>query len=94
MNVLVICASLIGSQVERLLVEEGQRTILFDVAHQEDALSDIVDLDRVTLAHGSILRPMDLVETIRSHDVTDIVHLAANAMLTKEDQETPVPQSS
>jgi nucleoside-diphosphate-sugar epimerase len=89
MSVLVIGASLIGSQVGRLLVEDGQRPILFDVAHQESALSDILDLDRVTLARGNILRPMDLVEVIRSQGVTDIVHLAANAMLTKGAQENP-----
>jgi nucleoside-diphosphate-sugar epimerase len=89
MSVLVIGASLIGSQVAHLLVEEGRRPVLFDVAHQEDALADIVDLDRVTLVQGSILRPMDLVEAIRTHEVTDIVHLAANAMLTKGAQENP-----
>ena len=89
MSVLVIGASLIGSQVARLLVETGQRPVLFDVTHQEPALSDILDLGRVTLARGSILRPLDLVEAIRCHGVTDIVHLAANAMLTKGAQENP-----
>ena len=89
MTVLVIGASLIGSQVARLLVEAGERPVLFDVAHQPEALSEIVDLDRVVLARGSILRPLDLVEVIRGHEVTNIVHLAANALLTKGAQENP-----
>jgi nucleoside-diphosphate-sugar epimerase len=88
-TVLIIGASLVGSQIARLLVAQGERPVLFDHAPQHDALADIVDLSKATLVRGDILNPFDLVRVIRDAGVDRIVHLAANPMLTKGAQADP-----
>ena len=65
MKVLIIGASLVGSQVARLLVERGMRPVLFDKVHQHSALSDIVDIQDVDIEVGDILRPLELVSVIQ-----------------------------
>ncbi|HUB97140.1 MAG TPA: NAD(P)-dependent oxidoreductase [Stellaceae bacterium] len=89
MATLVIGAGLIGSQVARLLVEQGERPVLLDTAFQRDALGEIVDLAQVRLVEGNVLRPLALVEIARASDVTEIVHTAANPMLTTGAQRDP-----
>ena len=44
MRTAVIGAGLVGSQVARLLVEDGETPVLFDAAPQRDALAEVVDL--------------------------------------------------
>jgi nucleoside-diphosphate-sugar epimerase len=89
MKVLIVGASLIGSQVARVLVENGQRPVLFDKAHQHSAIADIVDLASVDIEIGDILRPLELVSAAQKYEITDIVHLAANPMLTAGAQSNP-----
>ena len=60
MSVLIIGASLIGSQVARVLVEDNLRPVLFDLDFQQSALNDILNLDQVDLVRGSVLRRQDL----------------------------------
>jgi nucleoside-diphosphate-sugar epimerase len=50
MTTLIIGAGLVGSQIARILVEDGERPVLMDRAHQVEALGEIVDLKRVVLA--------------------------------------------
>ncbi len=90
MSVLIIGASLIGSQVARVLVEDNLRPVLFDVDFQQSALNDIIDLDQVDLVRGSVLRRQDLTEAIHKYHISEIVHLAANAMLTKGSTREPI----
>ena len=82
MATLVIGAGLVGSQVARQLVEEGETPVLMDVGHQRDALAEILPLDRVRLVEGDVLRPFALTQAIRDNDITDIIHTAANPLLT------------
>lgn len=89
MAVLIIGAGLVGSQIARLLVEQGQRPVLMDAAAQPAALGEIVDLGKVTLIEGNILRPDDLTRAIRDHGISDVVHTAANPMLTMGAQRDP-----
>ena len=89
MATLIIGAGLVGSQIARILVEDGQQPILMDPAAQPDALGEIVPLARVRLIEGDVLRPYTLMQAIREHDVTDIVHTAANPMLTMGAQRDP-----
>ena len=46
MTTLVIGAGLVGSQVARILVEEGERPVLMDRAAQTTAIGQIVDPSR------------------------------------------------
>ena len=89
MAILIIGSGLVGSQIARILVEEGERPVILDVAPQPEALSDIVDLGRLTLRRGDVLNPFDLVRTIREAGIRRIIHTAANPMLTLGAQQDP-----
>jgi len=89
MTTLVIGAGLVGSQVARLLVERGATPVLMDSAPQRESLAEILALDRVRLVEGDVLRPFALTQVIREHDITEIVHTAANPMLTTGAQRDP-----
>jgi nucleoside-diphosphate-sugar epimerase len=89
MTTLVIGAGLIGSQVARILVEHGERPVLMDVAAQPQAMGQIVDLNEVTLVAGDILRPLSIVDVLKSHGITRIAHTAANPLLTLGAQRDP-----
>lgn len=89
MTVLIIGAGLVGSQIARLLVDQGQRPVLMDAAAQRQPLGEIVDLQRVELVEGDILRPLRLTEVILAHGIRQIVHTAANPMLTLGAQRDP-----
>jgi saccharopine dehydrogenase-like NADP-dependent oxidoreductase len=58
MTTLVIGSGLIGSQVARILVERGEKPVLMDYAAQQRAIGEIVDLAKVTLIVGDVLRPL------------------------------------
>ena len=89
MAVLIIGGGLVGSQVARILVEQGERPAIMDRAVQAEALGDIVALDRVDLCSGDILNPLTITEAIRRHDASAIIHLAAYPMLTAGAQKEP-----
>ena len=94
MTTLIIGAGLVGSQIARILVEQGERPVLMDRAHQSCALGEIVDLERVVLAPGDVLQPLELIRLLRQHAVDAIVHTAANPMLALGAQRDPYPPSS
>jgi nucleoside-diphosphate-sugar epimerase len=89
MTTLVIGAGLIGSQVARILVERGEKPVLMDYAAQQRAIGEIVDLAKVTLIVSDVLRPLSIVDAVRTHGVTKIVHTAANPLLTLGAQKEP-----
>lgn len=89
MTTLVIGSGLIGSQVARILVERGEKPVLMDYAAQPEAISQIVDPGKVTLIAGDILRPLSIVDALRTHGITAIVHTAANPLLTLGAQRDP-----
>ena len=89
MATLVIGSGLIGSQVARILVERGEKPVLMDVAAQREAIGQIVDLAKVTLIQGDVLRPLSIVDALRSHGITRIAHTAANPLLTLGAQKDP-----
>jgi nucleoside-diphosphate-sugar epimerase len=89
MTTLVIGAGLIGSQVARILVERGEKPVLMDVAFQRDAIAQIVDLGKVTMIPGDVLRPLSIVDALRAHGITRIAHTAANPLLTLGAQREP-----
>jgi nucleoside-diphosphate-sugar epimerase len=89
MTTLVIGAGLIGSQVARILVERGERPVLMDVAAQPKSIGEIVDLGKVTLIQGDILRPLSIIDILRTHGISKIAHTAANPLLTVGAQKEP-----
>ena len=89
MTTLVIGSGLIGSQVARILVERGEKPVLMDHAAQPHAIGQIVDLGKVTLIAGDVLRPLSVVDAILTNSITKIVHTAANPLLTLGAQKEP-----
>ena len=89
MPILVIGAGLIGSQVARILVERGDKPVLMDPAAQVQAIGQIVDLAKVTLIAGDVLRPLSIIDALRTHGIDKIVHTAANPLLTLGAQKDP-----
>src|ERR1051325_3665917 len=89
MTTLVIGSGLVGSQVARLLVERGEKPVLMDVAAQTKSIDEIVELGKGTLIQGDVLRPLSIVDAIRSHGITRIAHTAANPLLTLGAQREP-----
>lgn len=89
MATMVTGAGLIGSQVARILVQQGEKPVIFDIAPQLTALADVVDLDKLTLCRGDLLNPFDLARIIKEHRVTRIVHTAAYPNLGAGAQENP-----
>ncbi len=89
MAVLIIGAGLVGSQVARILVEQGERPVLMDRAPQPQALGEIVDLAKVVLVQGDVLEPLSLMQILRERKIEKVIHLAANPMLTIGAQREP-----
>lgn len=89
MTTLVIGSGLVGSQVARILVERGEKPVLMDWAAQNEAIGQIVDLAGVTLMAGDVLRPLSIVDALRTHGIARIVHTAANPLLTLGAQREP-----
>ena len=89
MTTLVIGAGLVGSQVARVLAGQGEKPVLMDTSAQTQAIGQIVPLDDVTLISGDILRPLSVVKAINDHEITGIIHTAANPMLTLGAQTDP-----
>ena len=89
MTTLVIGSGLIGSQVARILVERGEKPVLMDHAAQPQAIGQIVDLAKVTMVAGDIMRPLSIVDVLRAHNITRIAHTAAYPMLTVGAQKEP-----
>ncbi len=89
MTVLVIGAGLVGSQIARILVEQGERPVLMDRAPQPKALGEIVDLAKVKIVEGDVLQPFALPQIVRAEGIKRIVHMAANPMLTIGAQKDP-----
>jgi nucleoside-diphosphate-sugar epimerase len=86
---LVIGSGLIGSQVARILVERGEKPVLMDHAAQPQAIGQIVDLSKVTMVSGDVLRPLSIIDVLRTHGITRIAHTAANPLLTLGAQKDP-----
>ncbi len=89
MPVLIIGAGLVGSQIARILVEQGERPVVMDQRPQREALAQIVDLARIDLVEGDVLRPLTLSQAICKGGITSIVHTAAHPMLTLGAQRDP-----
>ena len=77
MAVLVVGSGLIGSQIARLEVERGEEVIIFDVSPRDDALSDILPIDKVRIIRGDILNPYEIVRVLKSAAIEYVYHTAA-----------------
>jgi UDP-glucose 4-epimerase len=65
----------IGYWVIRKLVEEGVSPVVFDINPATDRLGDLID--KITLVQGDVLIPEEVLEVIKTHKISHIIHMAA-----------------
>ena len=81
-------SGLVGAYAVGMLLERGERPVVFDVAINERLLAAVgVDTTRVTLVRGDMADLPALISTLRDHDCDRIIHLAA--FLGEEVQRRP-----
>jgi UDP-glucose 4-epimerase len=79
---------LVGAYAVGMLLDRGERPVVFDVALNERLLSAVgVDSTKVTLVRGDMLDLPALISAIRDNDCDRIIHLAA--FLGEEVQRRP-----
>jgi len=64
---------LIGSEVAKMLVEKGERPVLFDVAPNFEAIGSIQD--KVTVVRGDLANWSEVFNVVKDHEIKSIFHL-------------------
>lgn len=77
MTVLITGAGLIGTQIAKLFYQQGETTILYDIAPQTQAIGDFADLSKLKIIRGDILDLAQLVSVFKENKVDKAVHTAA-----------------
>ena len=81
-------SGLVGAYATQMLLERGERPVIFDVALNERLLGAVgVDTSKVTLIRGDMADMPALISAIRENDCDQIIHLAA--FLGEEVQRRP-----
>src|SRR5918995_3151109 len=81
-------SGLVGAYAVGMLLERGERPVVFDVVINERLLAAVgVDTEKVTLVRGDMADLPALISTLRDHDCDRIIHLAA--FLGEEVQRRP-----
>ena len=81
-------SGLVGAYAVGMLLDRGERPVVYDVALNERLLSAVgVDTSKVTLVRGDMADLPALIATLREHDCDRIIHLAA--FLGEEVQRRP-----
>src|SRR5437870_10963008 len=79
---------LVGAYAAGMLLERGERPVVFDVALNERLLNAVgVDTSKLTMIRGDMLDLPALISAIRDNDCDRIIHLAA--FLGEEVQRRP-----
>jgi nucleoside-diphosphate-sugar epimerase len=81
-------AGLVGAYAVNLLLERGERPVVFDVALNERLLNAVgVDTGKITMIRGDMMDMPAIISAIRDNDCDRIIHLAA--FLGEEVQRRP-----
>ena len=66
---------LIGRRLAKLLLDEGEEVVLFDVASESRLTKDIKD--RVKIVRGDLTNWVQVIEAVKNNDIGCIYHLGA-----------------
>ena len=81
-------SGLVGANAVRMLLDKGERPVVFDVAVNERLLEAVgVNVKSIEVVRGDILDLPGLISAIRDHGVDRVIHLAA--FLGEEIQRRP-----
>ncbi len=67
----------VGSYVVERLIEAGEDVVVFDLSMRTEILEKLGVAGPVTVEQGDITDPTAVTRSIRDHDVTHVIHLAA-----------------
>ena len=81
-------SGLVGAYAVNMLLERGERPVVFDVALNERLLNAVgVDTSKITMIRGDMMDMPAIISAIRDNDCDRIIHLAA--FLGEEVQRRP-----
>lgn len=81
-------SGLVGAYAVRLLLDRGERPVVFDVALNERLLQAVgVDSEKLPMVRGDMMDLPAIISALREHDCDRIIHLAA--FLGEEVQRRP-----
>lgn len=87
MTTLITGAGLVGSLAAKILVDRGEKPILYDISPQRDCLEAFLDLNRIKIVRGDILDLPDLIRVVQEEKIDRIIHTAG--LLTVAAKERP-----
>jgi threonine 3-dehydrogenase len=65
----------VGCELARMLIQRGDRVVLFDIAPNYDAVEPIKD--KVTVVRGDLANWSEVLNVVKDHEVESIFHLGA-----------------
>jgi nucleoside-diphosphate-sugar epimerase len=74
--VLVVGSGLIGSQIAREEVERGEKVVIFDITPREDALADVLPIEKVKIVRGDVSNPYDVMKVLAGEGIEYVHHTA------------------
>ena len=81
-------SGLVGANAVRMLLDKGERPVIFDVAFNERLLQAVgVDAKSVVMIRGDVADLPGLISAMRDHGINRVIHLAA--FLGEEVQRRP-----
>lgn len=82
MVTMITGAGMVGCQIARILAEQGERPVLFELAPQMDNIASIVDLARIKVIRGDVLEPLEIMKVVEEEHIDRIIHTATLFGLT------------
>ena len=77
MTVLITGSGLIGTQIAKLFSDQGEKTVVYDIAPQIQPMAELVDVSKLVIAKGDILDLANLISVMKENHVDKVVHSAA-----------------
>ncbi len=77
----------VGSYIAEELIEHGHDVVAYDLSTDDHILSKLGVAEELTIRHGDVSEPTDVVRAIEETGATHVVHLAA--LLTNSARDNP-----
>ena len=76
MKVLITGTGGMGAHISKVLIDNNVDTSLYGTCRQTEAISKIVDIDKVEMHKGDILDSAKLESVIKDNNIDHIIHTA------------------
>ena len=78
MKVLITGTGGMGAHISKVLIDKNVDTSLYGTCRQTDAISKIVDIDKVEMHKGDILDSAKLESVIKDNNIDHIIHMLSS----------------